>query len=52
MKKWIPLFLFLVFAHDVAIDVLDANCARNKKRGIHFFIMSSLADHVINSHER
>lgn len=26
MKKWIPLFLFLVFAHDVAIDVFEADC--------------------------
>ncbi len=26
MKKWIPLFLFLVFAHDIAIDAFDADC--------------------------
>ena len=26
MKKWIPLFLFLVFAHDVAIDAFEADC--------------------------
>lgn len=26
MKKWIPLFLFLLFAHDIAIDAFDADC--------------------------
>ena len=26
MKKWIPLLLFLVFAHDMAIDAFDADC--------------------------
>lgn len=27
MKKWLPLFLFLVFAHDVAVDAFEADCA-------------------------
>jgi hypothetical protein len=45
MKKWIPLFLFLVFAHDVAIDVLDANCANeNGKVACH---MSFCQDHFV-----
>ena len=36
MKKWIPIFLFLVFAHDVVIDAFDADCAdQNGKVACH-----------------
>ena len=26
MKKWTPLLLFFLFAHDIAIDAFDADC--------------------------
>lgn len=42
MKKWIPLFLFLVFEHDIAIDAFEDACEdQSQKTACHMCVCQS-----------